>query len=40
MLPYMINVGKEVGINFSYGGKTGNTLLSHRLVDYSATKDK
>lgn len=26
MLPYMIETGKKVGINFSYGGLTGNTL--------------
>jgi len=31
-------VGKEVGINFSFGGKTGNTRDSHRLVQLGKTK--
>eukprot|EP01119_Soliformovum_irregulare_P007431 TRINITY_DN19853_c0_g1_i1.p1 TRINITY_DN19853_c0_g1~~TRINITY_DN19853_c0_g1_i1.p1 ORF type:complete len:234 (+),score=66.46 TRINITY_DN19853_c0_g1_i1:56-757(+) len=37
MLPHMQAIGKEDGINFSYGGKTANTLRSHRLV-HLATK--
>lgn len=32
------NVGKEVGINFSFGGKTGNTRDSHRLIQLGKTK--
>lgn len=31
-------VGREVGINFKYGGKTGNTRDSHRLVQLGKTK--
>jgi len=32
MVPYMAQVGKEVGINFSYGGFIGNTFDSHRFI--------
>ena len=32
MVPHMAKVGKEVGINFSYGGDISNTLASHCLV--------
>jgi len=35
MIPHMINVGKSEGINFSYGGKVGPTLNSHRLIDWA-----
>jgi len=35
MIPHMVNVGKGEGINFSYGGKVGPTLNSHRLIDWS-----
>lgn len=31
-------VGKEVGINFSFDGKTGNTRDSHRLIQLGKTK--
>ena len=31
-------VGKEVGISFSFGGKTGNTRDSHRLIQLGKTK--
>ena len=31
-------VGKDVGINFSFGGKTGNTRDSHRLIELGKTK--
>lgn len=31
-------VGKSAGINFSFGGKTGNTRDSHRLVELGKTK--
>ena len=30
--------GKDVGINFRYGGKTGNTRDSHRLAQLGKTK--
>ena len=30
--------GKEVGINFKFGGKTGNTRDSHRLIQLGKTK--
>lgn len=32
MLPQMIQTGLSVGIRFSYGGFTGNTFDSHRLI--------
>eukprot|EP00746_Dinoflagellata_sp_MGD_P021738 gnl/MRDRNA2_/MRDRNA2_150801_c0_seq1.p1 gnl/MRDRNA2_/MRDRNA2_150801_c0~~gnl/MRDRNA2_/MRDRNA2_150801_c0_seq1.p1 ORF type:complete len:186 (-),score=56.27 gnl/MRDRNA2_/MRDRNA2_150801_c0_seq1:60-617(-) len=32
MLPMMQQVGRQEGINFSYGGNTGNTFDSHRLI--------
>ena len=32
------SVGKEVGIRFSFGGKTGNTRDSHRLIQMAGTK--
>lgn len=31
-------VGKEVGIDFKFGGKTGNTRDSHRLIQLGKTK--
>ncbi|KAI5199966.1 thioredoxin-like protein [Aureobasidium subglaciale] len=31
-------IGAEVGINFAYGGKTGNTRDSHRLVQLAKLK--
>jgi len=40
MIPHMIEVGKGEGINFSYGGKVGNTLNSHRLIDYAKRHGK
>lgn len=33
MVPYMAGVGKAEGINFSYGGDTGNTFDSHRIIE-------
>ena len=33
-------VGKDVGINFSFGGKTGNTRDSHRLIEMAGRKGK
>jgi len=32
MIPRMTETGRAVGINFSYGGYTGNTFDSHRLI--------
>jgi len=40
MVPYMKDQGAKVGIKFSYGGKVGNTLDSHRLVELAKTKGK
>lgn len=31
-------VGKEVGINFSFGGKTGNTRDSHRVIQMAGQR--
>eukprot|EP01118_Nematostelium_gracile_P006496 TRINITY_DN2087_c0_g1_i1.p1 TRINITY_DN2087_c0_g1~~TRINITY_DN2087_c0_g1_i1.p1 ORF type:complete len:212 (-),score=57.70 TRINITY_DN2087_c0_g1_i1:59-694(-) len=31
----MLQVGKDEGISFSYGGQVANTLNSHRLIDYA-----
>lgn len=33
MLPHMASIGKQEGINFSFGGKTANTTDSHRLME-------
>lgn len=35
MVPHMQATGREEGIEFSYGGKVGNTTNSHRLVYYA-----
>jgi len=32
--------GKELGINFSYGGNTGNTMKSHRLITFASKHGK
>jgi predicted DsbA family dithiol-disulfide isomerase len=32
MIPRMVSVGKTCGIDFSYGGYTGNTFDSHRII--------
>lgn len=34
----LVGVGKEVGIDFSFGGNTGNTRDSHRLIQLGKTK--
>ena len=31
-------IGKDVGIDFSFGGRTGNTRDSHRLIQLGKTK--
>lgn len=36
----MTAVGKEYGINFSYGGKVANTLNSHRLIHLAGLQGK
>jgi len=38
MVPHMKKVGGEEGINFSFGGNTGLTLDSHRLLEYALEK--
>ncbi|KAL9101338.1 MAG: hypothetical protein Q9163_003385 [Psora crenata] len=38
MFPRLEEIGKGVGINFKFGGKTGNTRESHRLVQLAKTK--
>jgi predicted DsbA family dithiol-disulfide isomerase len=38
MIPYMKQVGETVGIKFEYGGKTGNTRDSHRLIEEAGSK--
>jgi predicted DsbA family dithiol-disulfide isomerase len=40
MLPHMVQTGKREGINFNYGGKIGNTLNSHRLIELAKKKGK
>lgn len=35
MIPRMEKVGKEEGIAFSYGGNIGNTMDSHRLIEWA-----
>lgn len=34
----LAQVGKDVGINFRFGGKTGNTRDSHRLIQLGKSK--
>lgn len=34
----LAQTGKEAGINFKFGGKTGNTRDSHRLIQLGKTK--
>ena len=38
ILDRLAAVGKDVGIKFSFGGKTGNTRDSHRLIQLGKTK--
>lgn len=38
ILGRLVDVGKDSGINFSFGGKIGNTRDSHRLVELAKTK--
>jgi predicted DsbA family dithiol-disulfide isomerase len=32
MIPHMEKLGRAEGINFSYGGRTGNTRDSHSMI--------
>ena len=38
MQGHLARLGKQVGIDFAFGGKTGNTRDSHRLVELAKTK--
>ena len=38
MFDRMSSIGKSVGIDFKFGGKTGNTRDSHRLIQLAKTK--
>lgn len=40
MLPFMQQTGRGEGINFSYGGNTGNTFDSHRLISFADKQGK
>mmetsp|Transcript_69335 Transcript_69335/g.181698 ORF Transcript_69335/g.181698 Transcript_69335/m.181698 type:complete len:183 (+) Transcript_69335:188-736(+) len=40
MLPRMLETGRKDGINFSYGGNTGNTFDSHRLISLAAKQGR
>lgn len=36
----LISAGSEAGIKFKFGGRTGNTLDSHRLLEYAKRIDR
>ena len=38
MQSHMTRLGQQIGINFAFGGKTGNTRDSHRLIELAKTK--
>lgn len=38
MQGHLARIGKQLGIDFAFGGKTGNTRDSHRLVQLAKTK--
>lgn len=38
MQGHLARLGKQVGINFGFGGRTGNTRDSHRLIQLGKTK--
>ena len=38
MQGHLQRVGASLGINFAFGGKTGNTRDSHRLIQLAKTK--
>ncbi len=35
MVPHMTRTFAELGVNYSLGGLTGNTLNSHRLIHWA-----
>ena len=37
MYPGLVEMGKSVGIDFRFGGKTGNTRDSHRMLELART---
>jgi len=38
MQGHLARLGKQIGIDFAFGGKTGNTRDSHRLIQLAKTK--
>jgi predicted DsbA family dithiol-disulfide isomerase len=40
MQAHLAKLGREVGIAFNFGGKTGNTRDSHRLIQLGKTKSE
>ena len=40
MFERLAGIGREVGIDFKFGGKTGGTRDSHRLIQLAKTKDE
>lgn len=38
MQGHLARLGRQVGINFAFEGKTGNTRDSHRLIQLAKTK--
>lgn len=38
MQAHLARLGKDIGINFKFGGRTGNTRDSHRLIQLGRTK--
>ena len=38
MQGHLARLGKQVGIEFAFGGKTGNTRDSHRMIQLAKTK--
>ena len=40
MIPHMTQVGRDCGIEFSYGGTIANTMDSHRIVEWAHDQGK
>eukprot|EP00472_Partenskyella_glossopodia_P005649 CAMPEP_0197529318 /NCGR_PEP_ID=MMETSP1318-20131121/28033_1 /TAXON_ID=552666 /ORGANISM="Partenskyella glossopodia, Strain RCC365" /LENGTH=136 /DNA_ID=CAMNT_0043084745 /DNA_START=328 /DNA_END=738 /DNA_ORIENTATION=- len=40
MIPFLKEQGAKCGIKFSYGGKIGNTMNSHRLINFAKQHGK
>jgi predicted DsbA family dithiol-disulfide isomerase len=36
----LVSAGQEAGISFKFGGRTGNTLDSHRLLEFAKRSDE